>query len=244
MSYLEPALPLLLLIGLVGLVQAWRHSAGGRRPWALTLSIVGVVLLSSTPAAWLFSRPLEMWYNDSPAPAEKADAIVVLAGPVDPPAPDRPYALAGADTFPRVQHAAWLFKNWAARPILMSGGGKDDEANSKLLRHLLESEGIPADMIWIEARSRSIHENAVYGSEVLRQHGVTRIALVTDASSMVRAAASFRKQGITVVPAPFAFFQLNHNVEDILPEWQAIKSAGLSAHELVGLVWYRLHGWI
>ncbi len=72
-------------------------------------------------------------------------------------------------------------------------------------------------MIWIENGSRSTHENAMYGAEILRQHGISRIALVIDARSMARAEASFRKQGMTVVPAPFRFYNLDLSLEDILP---------------------------
>jgi uncharacterized SAM-binding protein YcdF (DUF218 family) len=205
---------------------------------------VGAVLLSLTPVAWLLSRPLEGWYDRSPVPAYTADAIVLLSGPVDPPAPDRPYALAGNDSYARVQRAAWLFKHWAQRPILASGGGKAEEWSSSIQRHLLEAEGIPPEMIWIEAQSQSTHENALYSCQLLRKRGISRIVLITDATSMPRAAASFRKVGFHVVPAPFRFFNLNHSLEDLLPEWQAIEANGLVVHEVVGLIWYRLHGWI
>jgi uncharacterized SAM-binding protein YcdF (DUF218 family) len=108
----------------------------------------------------------------------------------------------------------------------------------------MEAEGIPPDLIWIESRSRTTHENALYSSEILRQHGVPRVALVTDASSMPRATACFRKLGIDVVPAPFQFFNVNHSLRDMLPEWENIEANGLTLHEVVGLLWYRLHGWI
>ena len=61
---------------------------------------------------------------------------------------------------------------------------------------------VPDSSIWTEERSHSTYENALYGAEVLRSHGVARIVLVVEAQSMVRAAACFRKQGIAVVPAP------------------------------------------
>ena len=169
---------------------------------------------------------------------------MVLAGSVDSPLPGRPYPLAAHDTYARIQHAAWLIKHWDSKPVLACGGGQDSEAYSQTIRHLLESEGVPPDKIWIEARSRSTHENALYGSEILRQHGISRIALVIDARSMDRAAASFRKQGITVVPAPFRFYDLKLELQDVLPTWRAIQTNGETAHELVGLLWYWLRGWI
>jgi uncharacterized SAM-binding protein YcdF (DUF218 family) len=99
-------------------------------------------------------------------------------------------------------------------------------------------------LIWTEDRSRSTHENAVYGSEVLHKHGVSRAALIVEASSMPRAAASFRKAGITVVPAPIRFTRLHLELSDVVPDWQAIALNGETLHELIGLFWYRLRGWI
>ena len=112
------------------------------------------------------------------------------------------------------------------------------------MRRVLESEGISPDLIWIEDRSRSTHENAVYGSSILREHGLSRIALVVEANSMPRAAAAFRKAGVTVVPAPFRFTELDRNLNDVLPSWQAIELNGEAVHEYAGLAWYCFRGWI
>src|SRR5215207_881773 len=125
MTYIEPALPLLVLLGALGVIRAWRSSGTVRRPWLETISIAGICLLTTNVGAWALSRPLEIWYTKA-IPAARADAIVVLAGAVNPPTPDRPYPVAGQDTYRRVQHAAWLFRHWNALPILASGGGRQD----------------------------------------------------------------------------------------------------------------------
>ena len=124
------------------------------------------------------------------------------------------------------------------------GGAGESEASSQIFRHLFEVEGVPPDLIWIESRSTSTHENAVYGHEILRQHGISRIALVTDARSMARAEASFKKLGLSVVPAPFRFYNLEFEFKDLIPSYEAIGANGETIHELAGLLWYRLNGWI
>jgi uncharacterized SAM-binding protein YcdF (DUF218 family) len=112
------------------------------------------------------------------------------------------------------------------------------------MRDLLEAAGIPAEDIWIEDRSSSTHENAVFSAEFLRGRGVHRIALVVDARSMPRAAASFRKQGIEVVPAPSRFDDLSATMDDWLLSWKAVRGNEETLHETFGLLWYRLRGWI
>jgi uncharacterized SAM-binding protein YcdF (DUF218 family) len=112
------------------------------------------------------------------------------------------------------------------------------------MRHLLESEGVPRNMIWPESRSRNTHESAVYGSEILKARGAVRAVLLVEASSMPRAARSFRKVGIDVVPSPVRHTQLIWEFSDYWPGWSAIESNGETIHELGGLVWYKLRGWI
>jgi uncharacterized SAM-binding protein YcdF (DUF218 family) len=237
--------PLLLLFGVAGLVGAWRRSAKGRRPWLLTISVAGTLLLSMNAVAWTVALPLEIWYENAPVPRQSAEAIVVLSGAVHSPTPDRPYTFAAQDTYERLQHGLWLYKNWIPLPILVCGGAfEEDQPYSATMRRVLESEGVPSKLIWIEARSRSTHENAMYGSEILREHGVSRIALVVEASGMPRAAASFRKAGMIVVPAPIRFTQLDGSLMDVYPNWRAIALNGETLHEVVGLAWYRLRGWI
>jgi uncharacterized SAM-binding protein YcdF (DUF218 family) len=244
MSYIEPALPLFLLLGLIGLIRAWRASNKENRPWLLTISIVAMTLLSLNVTAWLFSRPLEMWYSQEPIPHGDADAIVVLAGTVNIPRADTPYAFAAQDTYVRLQRALWLFKNWRPMPILLCAGGTHGELYAQTMRHVLESEGVPPDMIWAESLSRNTHENAVYGSEILRKHGVQKIALVVEANSLMRASASFRKLGINVLPIPARSTHLNHELTDFFPHWDAIANNADTLHEMVGIAWYWLHGWI
>jgi uncharacterized SAM-binding protein YcdF (DUF218 family) len=173
--------------------------------------------------------------------SDLADAIVVLSGGFSDASRVRPYPVVSEDSYQRLRHATWLFQSWSSRPILTCGG---DRNFTDAMRHVLESEGIPSNLIWTEIGSRSTHENAVNCREILQQHGIHRIALVVDASSMWRAAASFRKVGITVVPAPFQFQHLHFTFSEVLPTWKAMRSTGLTMHELVGLLWYWLRGWI
>ena len=113
-----------------------------------------------------------------------------------------------------------------------------------LLVEMLERYGIPETLIWTEERSRSTHENALYGAEVLRRHGIDTIALVVEAQSMLRAEASFRKQGITVAPAASDYREWGTLSEELMPSWKAIQRNEITLHETLGLAWYWMRGWI
>ena len=99
-------------------------------------------------------------------------------------------------------------------------------------------------MIWTEPRAMNTHESALYSSEILKAHGIRRVILVTEANSMPRAVRSFTHHGIAAVPAPSRYIHLYGNANDLWPGWDPIALNEETVHELVGLVWYKLRGWI
>jgi uncharacterized SAM-binding protein YcdF (DUF218 family) len=112
------------------------------------------------------------------------------------------------------------------------------------MRGLLENSGVPAANIWVEERSRSTHENALFGAEILQQHGITSVALVVNATSMPRAAACLRKAGIRVAPAASGCREFANFRDELIPSWKAIRKNESTLHEIGGLAWYWLRGWI
>jgi uncharacterized SAM-binding protein YcdF (DUF218 family) len=246
-TYLEPALPLLLLLGVVGIARAWRVSIKGNRPVLETVAIIGILLLSTNAFAWILSLPLEAWYDKNTAgPLQRPEAIVLLAGSAHSPSPNQPYAYAATDTYRRLQHGLWLFRHWdSSLPILVCGGTLDEtQPVSHSMRRVLESEGVPPELLWVEDRSHNTHENAVYGAKILRHQRVSLVALVVEANAMWRAAAAFTKSGIIVLPAPVRFTELDLTWTDVFPSANPIALSGEHIHELVGLLWYRTRGWI
>jgi uncharacterized SAM-binding protein YcdF (DUF218 family) len=240
MSYTEPLIPLFLAI----CVLAWRRVDKKARP-TLTLGIVGLFLASWDPAAWLFSRPLEFSYRLTPPRVPVGlDAIVVLGSGATAPSSDRPYAEPDLDTVQHCAMAAWVAKKAGRVPVLACEGSHGRFAYPSVMRPLLEAGGVPPDSIWIEDRSHSTRENAFYGAQILRSRGLSRIALVTDAQSMPRAAAAFRKLGMTVDPLPCDLTELDLRPQNLLPTWKVIRRNEKTLHESVGLLWYWLHGWI
>ena len=240
MTYLQP----LLFLFIVVTVSGFRMVRAGKGKSLALAGVLGLVLISWPPVDWLLAYPLEARYPARPFVAPPGlEAIVVLGSAVEPVRYDRPYPLPDKDTFSRCEYAAWIYKRWGPLPVLACEGHQRPMAQG-MMRTLLERAGVTGKMIWVEEQSRSTHENAVYGARILRSHGVKRIALVVEGQSMPRAAACFRKEGIDVIPAPSESRTWGPPGEELLPSWRAIRRNEITLHEVAGLVWYWLRGWI
>ena len=241
MTYIQPLLLIFILTTMAGLLRLRK----GKGSLLLAIGVFGVLLVSWPPVDWLLSETLEARYPALPFPPEPAQAIVVLGSYVSPPVYPRPYVLPGRDTYERSVFAAWLHNHWMPIPVLAcGGGGRPGQSVAAAMRELLRQQGVPDTMIWTEERSRSTHENAVFGAELLRNHGVSRIALVVDAQSMPRAEACFRKAGMVVIPAPCQFRTFESSLEEFIPSWKTIKRNEVTLHEALGLAWYWFRRWI
>ena len=171
-------------------------------------------------------------------------ALVVLLSAVRMPRPNRPYPLPDQATFERAEYTAWLYHHWRPLPVLVCGGPQrfGERPIATTGREILERAGIPEASIWTEERSRSTYEDAAFGANVLRSHGITTIALVVEAQSMLRADYCFRKQGITVVPAASGYREWGSLSEELIPSWKAIQRNEVTLHETLGLAWYWMRG--
>jgi len=200
------------------------------------------------PFEALFSATLERRFAATPFPAGDAPVIVVLSGNVFPPDPADPDALPGFGTYLRCSHAAWLRSHWKEVPILVTGGalraGEATIVFADVMKRALIRDGVPADAIWTERESRSTYENALYSARILRERGVGRVVLVTEAFHMLRAVRSFRRQGIDVVPAPcgFRYLRFNAQLDSLLPSPSRMMLNEETLHEWLGLAWYAMTG--
>ena len=104
----------------------------------------------------------------------------------------------------RLRYAARLAKT-SALPVLISGGlhyGRPP-SEAALMANALLDFGVPTR--WQEGLSRTTWENATLSAPQLREAGVRRVVLVTQAWHMQRARWSFERQGFEVIPAPVGF---------------------------------------
>ncbi len=239
-SFLLPPMSLLVL-GVAGLLLARR-----RRKLGLFVTVLSVLLLVglSTPAgSGLLVKPLEASFIPVPDPkGSAAQAIVVLGGGRDILSPedadrDRP----SMASLMRLRHGARLQRQ-TGLPLLVSGGNPDGRGESEgvvMARSL--DEDFRVKVRWVEDTSENTAQNARFAAVMLREAGVRRILLVTDAIHMKRAQQMFLRTGLEVVPAPTGFKKLGPvSIASFIPSAGALADSHYAIHEAIGLVWYRL----
>jgi uncharacterized SAM-binding protein YcdF (DUF218 family) len=239
---------LLHLATALGLLRLWWVRKPGRRQllW-VAVPFLLLTVLSTPPAGYLALGTLEWPYPPSAAVPADAGAIVVLAGDVHVADAVRPRPELGSHTLSRCLHALALHRTAEDRPVLVSGGRPYAGAptSAEVMRDFLVSHGVKASRLVEEGQSQNTYENAVESCRLLRERGIRRIVLVTDAHHMPRAAACFRRQGMDVVPAP-----CNHSatsfdhlvITDFVPQIRSATQFDLAWHEWIGYAVYWLRG--
>jgi uncharacterized SAM-binding protein YcdF (DUF218 family) len=237
---------LLYLLAAAGVVLLWRQRGPVRGRLLLTAAFVGLTVLTMPASAYLALGSLE-WQHPPAPPPEGVGAIVVLGGGVMP-AHGTPsqHALA-SDSVYRCLHAATLYRQ-ARLPVVVSGGRVNDDdprpAVAPLMRELLVQLGVDEADVIVEDRSRTTYENATACRALLKEKGIDRVLLVSDASHLPRGVACFRKQGIDVAPAGCRYrtAQRRWSGYDFVPAAGAATHCQYACHEWLGLLWYWLHG--
>lgn len=172
---------------------------------------------------------------------EQADVIVVLGGGREQADPawggDQPSLMA----LERIRYAARLAKA-SGLPLLTSGGLHYGAPPSEaaLLAEVLERE-YGLSVRWQEGLSRTTWENATYSAELLKQQGIKRVLLVTQAWHMPRARWSFEQVGLHVMSAPMGFLGVANGrpAGGWLPESKAVWENGLLLNEAIGVLGYK-----
>jgi len=87
---------------------------------------------------------------------------------------------------------------------------------------------------WVEAASRTTHENAVRSAAMLKRDGIDRIVLVTHVFDTRRAIAEFEAQGLSVVAAPTGGSSTGEGtVLDYMPSMGGLTRSYYATYELL-----------
>ncbi len=240
---LLPPIGLLILLA-AGLV-CYKRKAG------FSMAAVSLLLLFILSLPFVENKLAQYWERWPPVQADDLlqfmpQAIVVIGGGLEHAASEYKTDLTvNARTLLRLRYAAKLARE-TGLPVMVSGGKPVDMAEASeaqiMASVLIEEFGVP--VAWQEVASRNTAENAQLSRNILREQGIDRIILVTQAYHMPRAESEFRKAGFRVLPAPTAFIGRGRaacfSLFDWIPSVRALEHVFLLSHESLGMVWYRL----
>jgi len=233
-----------LLASFVLLGWAWRSaSQRARRPLALCgLTTLLMWLLSCHAVAiWLSVQLLPQVSAVTPEDLKRqqVQALVILGGGVRQQAPEYGGPTLSPDAMSRLLYGVHL-SHQSQLPMAYTGGvgwaGTSDQTpEAEVAAMDLKRLGLPA-LNWQENQSRDTRENARLTAQLLSQHGITRIALVTHAWHMPRSVRQFEDAGLVVTPAPMGF--MGSDLPPLLlwlPSGQALRESGWVIKEWLGL---------
>jgi uncharacterized SAM-binding protein YcdF (DUF218 family) len=228
----------LILLGMLGVLLLRCKPGLGK---AMVVAALALLYLLSIPlVADALLRTLE------PAPSRNSldkdiQAIVVLGGGTYYNAPEYHGDTVGRFSLERVRYAAWLHQQMG-KPILATGGDPADHGSAEAaqMKAVLERE-FTVPVKWIETVARNTRENAYNSFAMLQKEGIGRIALVTHAWHMPRAAREFEQAGFKISPAATGYTTRHRtDIFVLIPSAAALQKSSLFFHEVIGIGWYWL----
>ena len=232
-------------------VHLWRTR--NRRPALAVAAVAGfLTLFGGTPlSAWLLARMEVPYFSQSPDAIGHVDALVQLGGGFG----VSQFEPAGFDAnaaFDRITAAmTWLDRGITTNLVLGGGGIRvqgRDELEGEALRKWIMPHLSPTVRVYVLSRSRNTRDEAAHSLALAREHGWKRLGLITSASHLRRAVATFRGTGLEIVPIGCDFAGLRQleggNHWTIIPSPGNLETTDRWAHEVVGWLYYWVRGWI
>jgi len=238
-----------LTAGVVLLVAGERSRRWGVR-WLGILAALYWILSLPVAAAGLEAvldsgaEPLD---GTNPA---RAEVVIVLSGGSETfRAGDLAYSAPSESTALRALEGARLYHLLGDPLVIASGGpggeGGRGEPESRVLRRILEGNGVPSGRILEESLSTSTREEAVLLARMLAELGAGNVVVVTSPSHLRRALLALAAEGITAVGSPSREHNTSRqSLAPLLPGDQALSDSRQAMREVFALLYYRLRGWL
>ena len=209
---------------------------------------------------WVSSSLIESLESQRKAPTimPNADAIVILGGATY--SPDAPRPMVEVNEHgDRLFYGAKLYREQKAPMIIVAGGriawSGQSRPESEDMAQLLQMLGVPPSAIIQESKSLNTYQNAVNVKQILDELNIQRILLVTSAFHLPRASLIFEKLGVQTIAAPTDYWvtQDSGNIEQgnfesfvlgLLPDAHRLSRTTVALKEYLGMLIYRLRGWI
>ena len=236
-----PPTNLLLLAG-VGLMMRRRWPNAGSA--VSRTSMLVLLVLTTSAGSQLLVAPLEKMTTPLTDPRHTgAQAIVVLSAGIVDAAPeyngqDGPDAV----TLVRLQYGAYL-QHQTGLPVLVSGGvvpGTESTLSLAAMQARTLREDFKTPVTFVEDKSETTEQNALYSARMLKAAGIKKVLLVTHALHMPRSREAFTRAGLEVVEAPTMFYsRARWSPFMLMPSAGALYRTDYAMHEWIGLAWYR-----
>ncbi|MFN5168120.1 MAG: YdcF family protein [Cyclobacteriaceae bacterium] len=241
----QPLTLILVLFGASWLVRSARWKA------RLRLGSLFLLLLFSNE---FLAKEVARWWETPPRPLTsvgKYEWGILLSGVTksDLGPQDRIYLARGAD---RVTHTVLLYKTGHIQKILVSGGSSElinpTKKEADEIKQLLVSLGVPDSVVSTENTSRNTHESALEVARLLEgKTSPEQCVLITSAFHMPRSQACFEKAGWPMDTFATHFYSSKRKFNPdvlILPSLEAIHIWSTLIREWVGMIAYRIAGYI
>jgi uncharacterized SAM-binding protein YcdF (DUF218 family) len=201
-----------------------------RAIFAVSVVLTAILLiLQFTPLTkWYATRLSENWTE------AEGDILIVLAAEEEAP------NIIGLSSYWRCVYAIRAWRSGQFQAIVVSGGPQPgtDEPRAVVMGRFLESNGIPQDKIFLEPRSESTRENALFIAQMIAAWPGKKVLLTSD-YRMFRALRAFEAAGLAVVPRP---------VPDVLKQynspWNREYCVVTLAAETGKILGYWWNGWL
>lgn len=225
----------LILLALIGLWLTNKYPRIGKTLSVLSLGTLLILSLPITGNALLQS--LETAPPSNAAQLKDIQAIVILGGGKNNEAPEfDKQDTVNRWTLQRLRYGAYL-QQLTGKPILVTGGspfGGRSEADA--MAETLKRDFHAKD-IWVEDQSKDTAENAAFSTDILKQQGIQRVAIISQAWHLPRAIKLFGQQGLTVYPAPTGYTnEDNEPVTRLLPKASALDKSSMALKEYLGRI--------
>jgi uncharacterized SAM-binding protein YcdF (DUF218 family) len=125
------------------------------------------------------------------------DILIALTADVN------PDGLLGYTSYWRAVYAVRAWREGHFKKIVVSGGYMGTKMSlASAFAAFLVGSGVPRDAIFLEERSTSTHENAMFTAELLRNDPGKKVLLTSD-MHILRATKAFQHEGLAVTPRTF-----------------------------------------
>ena len=144
-----------------------------------------------------------------------------------------------------------LYKKGTIDKIIISGGSgyllSQEHKEAVHLKQFLQAVGIPPEDVICENKSRNTFENAQFTSQLISERGLEGpFLLITSAIHMPRARKCFLKHGLEldIYAANYNYGSPYRFNDYLLPNAQNLKEWEHLIHELIGILAYKIFGYL